>query len=434
VTSSADSSPQVYEIRISGHLDARWLAWFDGLTLTHDRDGTSVIRGVLVDQAALHGVLQKLRDTGLPLISVTHVDIHKEHVMATSANHPLTNNRPSTPEKAAPTIMKAAVYRRFGGPEVVQIETVATPRPGAGEILIQVKATTVSAADHRTRARDVPAGLILPSSLVLGFFRPRRPILGMDVAGVVVEVGDGVDEFAPGDEVLAMLGSRFGGHAEYAIARTSDAIALKPRAMGFDEAASLVFGGITAQAYLRQVTIGAGTTVLVNGASGAVGTAVVQLAKAAGAHVTGVSSSSNAAFVSALGADRMIDYATHDFAADGSRYDVIVDCVGNAPVGRVLGSLNPGGAVLLVAANLRSLVSAPRLARRHDITVIAGPGPYRAEDLAHVVDLAERGAVRPTIERTFPLKSIAAAHAFVDRGRKRGSVVVTVEHATAGAK
>jgi NADPH:quinone reductase-like Zn-dependent oxidoreductase len=256
----------------------------------------------------------------------------------------------------------------------------------------------------------------------------------MDVAGVVVEVGDGVDEFAPGDEVLAMLGSRFGGHAEYAIARPSDAIALKPRAMGFDEAASLVFGGITAQAYLRQVSIGAGTTVLVNGASGAVGTAVVQLAKAAGAHVTGVSSSGNAAFVSALGADRMIDYATHDFAADGSRYDVIVDCVGNAPVGRVLGSLNPGGAVLLVAANLRSLVSAPRLARRHDITVIAGPGPYRAEDLAHVVDLAERGAVRPTIERTFPLESIAAAHAFVDRGRKRGSVVVTVEHATAGAK
>jgi hypothetical protein len=138
VTSSADSSPQVYEIRISGHLDARWLAWFDGLTLTHDRDGTSVIRGVLVDQAALHGVLQKLRDTGLPLISVTHVDIHKEHVMATSANHPLTNNGPSTPEKAAPT-MKAAVYRRFGGPEVVQIEfararvlPAAAPDPGHG--------------------------------------------------------------------------------------------------------------------------------------------------------------------------------------------------------------------------------------------------------------------------------------------------------------
>jgi NADPH:quinone reductase-like Zn-dependent oxidoreductase len=330
-------------------------------------------------------------------------------------------------ETIAPTLtMKAAVYRRFGGPEVVEIQDVARPVPAADEILIRVRATTVSAADHRSRSRDVPAGLLIPSSLVLGIFRPRRSVLGMEAAGVVVAIGERVARFTPGDEVLAMLGSRFGGHAEYAILKSTDAIALKPRSMSFEDAASLIFGGITARGYLNQVSIGEGTTVLVNGASGAVGTAIVQLAKVAGAQVTGVSSKANQALVASLGADRTIDYATTDFAEDGSTYDVIVDCVGNAPVTRVLKSLNPRGAVLLVAGDLRSIISASRQARRHGITVITAPGPYLSEDLEAIAELAERGAFRPIIDRTFPLGQISAAHRFVDSGRKRGSVVVTV--------
>jgi NADPH:quinone reductase-like Zn-dependent oxidoreductase len=331
-----------------------------------------------------------------------------------------------TPTIAPATSMKAAVYRRFGGPEVVEIQDVARPVPAADEILIQVRATTVSAADYRSRSRDVPAGLLIPSSLVLGIFRPRRPVLGMDAAGVVAAVGENVDRFAPGDEVLAMLGSRFGGHAEYAILKSTDAIAVKPATMSFTDAASLIFGGITARCYLKQVAVGPRTTVLVNGASGAVGTAVVQLAKAAGAHVTGVSSKVNEPFVASLGADRTIDYGTTDFAQDGSSYDVIVDCVGNAPVSRVLTSLNPGGAILLVAGDLRSIISAPGQARRHGITVITGPGPYLSEDLDAVVQLAARGAFVPTIDRTFPFDQIGAAHRFVDSGRKRGSVVVSL--------
>ncbi len=322
--------------------------------------------------------------------------------------------------------MKAAVYRRFGGPEVVEIRDVARPEPAIGEILIRVAASTVSAADRRTRSRDIPAGLLVPSLLVLGFFRPRRPILGMDVAGVIVEVGERFEGLAPGDEVLAMLGSRFGGHAEYAIAAATDAIVAKPASMGFEDAVSLIFGGLTARSYLKQVTIGEGTTVLVNGASGAVGTAVVQLAKGSGAHVTGVSSQANHAMIASLGADRTVDYLSRDFAKDGSRYDVIVDCVGNAPVMRVHRALNPGGAVLLVAGDLRSIVTAAWQSRRHGITVITGPGPYRSEDLQFVVDLAERGAFRPTIDRTFPLDRISAAHRFVDSRRKRGSVVLSV--------
>jgi NADPH:quinone reductase-like Zn-dependent oxidoreductase len=200
----------------------------------------------------------------------------------------------------------------------------------------------------------------------------------------------------------------------------------KPAALGFEEAASIVFGGITARAYLKQVPELSGRTVLVNGASGAVGSAMVQLARAAGAHVTGVSSAANRELVAGLGAERTIDYAAHDFTADGSTYDVIVDCVGNAPLSRTHRAVNRGGAVLLVAADLRSLLTARRDARRHGVTVVTGPGPYRAEDLQHVLRLAEEGALRPTIDRVYPLDEIVAAHRYVDSGRKRGSVVLRV--------
>jgi NADPH:quinone reductase-like Zn-dependent oxidoreductase len=369
------------------------------MTLTDDDDGTTAVRGVVIDQAALHGMLQRLRDAGLPLVSIVEVD---------------------------PRVMRAAVSRRFGGPEVVELTEIARPVPAADELLIRVHAATVSAADHRARSRDVPAGLLIPSSLVLGVRHPRHSVLGMDAAGTVVAIGDRVTRFAPGDEVLAMLGSRFGGHAEYAIVTAADAVAAKPSSLGFDDAAALIFGGITARAYLRQAALEPGARVLVNGASGAVGTAAVQLAKAAGAQVTGVASAGNAALVSSLGADRTIDYETTDFAREGSRYDVIVECVGNAPVARVLGSLNPGGAVLLVAGDLRSLLAARGQARRHGITVVTGPGPYRSDDLEHVVALAAGGELRPVIDRTFPFEQISAAHRYVDTGRKRGSVVVSI--------
>ncbi|SBS71772.1 NAD(P)-dependent alcohol dehydrogenase [uncultured Microbacterium sp.] len=320
--------------------------------------------------------------------------------------------------------MRAAVYRRFGGPEVVRVEEVADLAPKRDELLVRIHATTVSAADHRSRSRDIPAGLLLPSSLVLGFFRPRRRVLGMDIAGVVESAGTDVTAFAPGDEVVAMLGSRFGGHAEYAIVKATDAVAHKPQDLTFGQAVSLVFGGITAQAYLNQTAVTAGTTVLVNGASGAVGTAVVQLASAVGAHVTAVSRGPNHELALRLGAQRTIDYRTHDFAADGTTYDVIVDCVGNAPARRVHQSVTRGGALLLVAADLRSLVRAKRDAQRYGITVVTGPGAYRAADLQHLMYLAQINDIAPVIDREFPFDAISEAHRYVDSGRKRGSVIV----------
>lgn len=322
--------------------------------------------------------------------------------------------------------MRAAVNRRFGAPDVVRIEDVPVPDVGDDDVLIRVHASTVSTADHRARTLDVPAGLWLPSVMTLGARRPRRPVLGMDAAGTVTAVGGRVTRFTVGDEVVAMLGARFGGHAEYAVVGQDEAVTAKPRTMGFEDAVTLVFGGITARAYLRQVDLAPGARVLVNGASGAVGTAMVQLAKHAGCHVTAVCSGPNADLVTRLGADRTIDYRVVDPATEATTYDVVVDCVGNAPFTRVQHLLAPGGALLLVVADLTGLLSAGWRTRRTGHRVVTSPGPYRAEDLAHLVRLAEAGHYRPVRETTVDLDDIQEAHRLADSGHKRGNVVVRI--------
>lgn len=322
--------------------------------------------------------------------------------------------------------MKAAVYRRFGAPGVVRIEELPKPSPRHGEVLVKVHASTLSAADHRARGRTVPPGLGVLAALGLGVFRPRKRVLGMDVAGIVESVGASVTAFTPGDEVIAMLGGRFGGHAEYVCLPQDGAITVKPRNMTFEEAVTLVFGGITARGFLNRAAIKPGDSVLVNGASGAVGTAAVQLAKQLGAQVTGVCSAVNSELVTSLGADRTIDYTTHDFAREGETYDVVVDCVGNAPFERVGASINPGGALLLVIADLRGILRASTHGRKSGKLVTASVGKYKAEDLAFLVDLAESGQYRPVIDSTYGLSDIVDAHRYVDTGRKKGNVIVRV--------
>lgn len=324
------------------------------------------------------------------------------------------------------TWMRAAVARRFGGPEVVQVEQVSKPAPKPDELLVRVHASTVSVADHRLRSRDLPDGLGFLIPVSLGVFRPRKRVLGMDVAGVVEAVGADVTGFAPGDEVIAMLGGSFGGHAEYVCVPVSKAIAPKPPSLSMEEAVALVFGGHTALAFLAHVDIVPGTEVLVNGASGAVGSAVVQLAKLRGARVTAVCSGANADLVRSLGADRVINYTAEDFAAAGEVYDVVVDCVGNAPFERVERSIKPGGALLLVVADLKGMRSAGRHSRRSGKLVTLKPGPVTSEDFAGFARLAETGAFRPVIDRTYDLDDIAEAHRYVDTGRKRGNVVLRI--------
>ncbi|HWU06716.1 MAG TPA: NAD(P)-dependent alcohol dehydrogenase [Streptomyces sp.] len=320
--------------------------------------------------------------------------------------------------------MRAAVYHRFGGPENVRVEETPRPTVGPDDVLIRVQTSTVSAADHRARSREVPRGLGLLAATGIGLLRPKRRVLGMDAAGIVEAVGTDVTRIAPGDEVIAMLGANFGGHAEYARVRQGDAIARKPRNMTFEDAVTLVFGGLTARGFLKQADLAPGAAVLVNGASGAVGTAAVQLAADAGAHVTGVCSAANLDLVTSLGAQRVIDYTTEDFTAEAATYDVIVDCVGNAPFARVRHLLRPRGALLLVITDLPGLLLAPVRSRRTGHLVTAEVGKSTAEDLAVLVDLAEAGHYRAVRDRTYDLADIAEAHRFVDTGRKRGNVVL----------
>lgn len=323
------------------------------------------------------------------------------------------------------TTMTAAVYRRFGPPEVVSLEQRPVPSPKVGEVLIRVHASTVSVADHRSRAKDIPAGLGVLAAIGIGLWRPSRPVLGMDAAGIVEAVGAGVTRFACGDRVIALL-SAAGGHAEYVCVPADGAIVRAPANLSLEEAVTLVFGGITAQGFLSKVPVGAGTTVLVNGASGAVGTAVIQLAAQLGAHVTAVTSGPNTDLVTLLGADRVIDYTREGLTADGQTYDVIVDCVGNAAFDQVEASINPGGALLLVICDLRGMLRARGQSRRSGKVVTWNVGKPGAAELAYLVGLAESGRYQPVIDSAYDLADIVEAHRYVDTGRKRGNVVLRV--------
>ncbi|MGR0319732.1 NAD(P)-dependent alcohol dehydrogenase [Agromyces sp. ZXT2-3] len=324
--------------------------------------------------------------------------------------------------------MRAAVLERFGGPEVVGVAERPVPVPGDDELLVRVHASTVSIADHRLRTREVPRGLGLVVGPAIGFRRPKHPVLGMEAAGVVEAVGHRVTRFAPGDEVVVMRGARFGCHAEFVTVPEDGEVARKPTDLSFEEAAAVLFGGHTALRYLDLVDVGPGTEVLVNGASGAVGTAVVQLAARRGARVTAVTSGRNAELVRSLGAAHVIDYTHEDFAAPGGepRYDVVVECVGNAPFGRVGRLIRPGGALLLVISDLAGMIGAALRPRRRGILVNQAGGPMGAEGMTRLTALAEAGDLRPVIDRTYDLDDIAEAHRYVDTGRKRGSVVVRI--------
>jgi NADPH:quinone reductase-like Zn-dependent oxidoreductase len=327
--------------------------------------------------------------------------------------------------------MRAAVYRRFGGPDVVRVEQMPKPSPRSDEVLVKVDATTVSAADYRSRTKDVPKGVKFLSSLTLGFLTPRIRVLGMDISGVVEAVGTDVSRFQPGDEVIAMLGGRFGGHAEYVAVSQHGAITRKPRNLTFEEAVALVFGGITARAFLDQATLTPGAVVLVNGASGAVGSAAVQLAHLAGAQVTAVTSGGNADLVRSLGADRVIDYTKADFTVEASGYDIVVDCVGNVPFQRLEPLIKPGGALLSVISDLRGVVAARRRSRRTGKRVTAGNVDFTSAQLDRVAELAAASLFRPVLDRIFDLSDISDAHRYVDTGRKKGNVVVRVATAPA---
>lgn len=323
--------------------------------------------------------------------------------------------------------MKAVTYANYGGPEVVSITQVATPEPGAHEVLIRVRAATVSSGDWRARSLTLPKGFGLLGRAIFGFFKPRQPILGTELSGVVEAVGTKVTRFKVGDAVFAYPSAKMGAHAEYAVLAEDGLIARKPENLSFEQAAALSFGGTTALDFLKNKgQLKTGERVLIVGASGSVGSAAVVLAKHFGAHVTGVCSGANAGLVKDLGADAVIDYTKADFADTGIGYDIILNCNGNVSFAQCERALNEGGRLLLVLGSFRQLVGLERPKKASSKRLIAGVAKVRREDMAFLADLARQGVFIPLIDRSYPMDHAREAHAYVGTGRKRGNVVLTM--------
>ena len=324
--------------------------------------------------------------------------------------------------------MKAVVYERYGPPDVLELKEIAKPIPKDNEVLIRTHATTVTSGDCRVRSLHMPVGFGLIARLVLGVSRPRQPILGSELAGKVESVGKDVTKFKVGDEVFAFTGARLGCHAEYKCMPEDGPVVLKPANLTFDEAAAMSSGGTTALDFFRRGKLQSGEKVVVNGASGGVGTAAVQLAKHFGADVTGICSTANIELVRSLGATHVIDYTKQDFTENGVTYDIIVDTAGTAPFSRSKDSLKEGGRLLLVLSRLPDILQMPWVSMTSSKKVIAGPAAWRAEDLRFLAELAQAGAFRPVIDRRYPFEQIAEAHRYVDSGRKKGNVIITLGH------
>lgn len=302
--------------------------------------------------------------------------------------------------------MKAIVASKFGTADVLQLQEVEKPAPKDLEILVKVHATTVTAGDIRMRSLNVPPAFWLPARLTLGFTKPKHPIYGMELAGVVEAVGKDVTRFKAGDPVFAStLAEHFGGHAEYKCLPEDALVLPKPRNTTYEEAAAIPIGAPTALRLLRKGKIQRGQKVLIYGASGSVGTYAVQLARHFGAQVSAVTSTENVEMVKSLGASLVIDYTQEDYSTRGERYDAIFDTVAKSPKSQYARALAPNGVYESVA----------KLNTKQSM-----------EELTTIKALVEAGEIRAVIDRCYPLEAIAAAHRYVETGRKAGNVVIQV--------
>jgi len=302
--------------------------------------------------------------------------------------------------------MKAIVCTSYGSADVLKLMDVERPIPGDNEVLVKIRATSVTSGDTRVRRFISPLLLWIPMRLFLGISKPRNAILGVEFAGEVEAVGRQVKRFKKGDQVYALNGMRFGAHAEYISMPENGNIALKPKNTTYEEAAAIPFGGTTALHFFRKAKIKSGQNVLIYGASGSVGSSAIQLAKAMGAEVTAVCSGTNFELVQRLGASRVIDYTKGDFAQRGERYDVIFDAVGKTSRAVCKQVLKPDGVFVTVNGQ--------------------GMAKVTPEDLIYLKALTEEGKLQAVIDRRYPLEQIPDAHRYVEQGHKKGNVIITV--------
>jgi NADPH:quinone reductase-like Zn-dependent oxidoreductase len=313
--------------------------------------------------------------------------------------------------------MKAFIYEKYGSPETLRMAEVDKPAPDADEVLVRVLAISVNPADwHSMRGKP------LFSRATLGWPRPKHRILGVDIAGQVEAVGSGVTRFKPGDEVYAnLLHHGYGGFAEY-VSAPADVVSLKPANLSFEEAAAVPMAAVTALQGLRHHgEIQLGQKVLINGASGGIGTFAVQIAKSSGAEVTGVTSTRNIDLVRSLGADHVVDYTTTDVARSGRRYDLILDTVGNLAVPDLRRALARGGKAAAVGFTSVPKLIGVSLRGGKDIAMVTAR--VATQDLKFLSELIEAGKVRPTIDRRYPFAEIPTAIAYLEQGHARGKVV-----------
>ncbi|HDX9712494.1 TPA: NAD(P)-dependent alcohol dehydrogenase [Bacillus cereus] len=302
--------------------------------------------------------------------------------------------------------MKAIICTKYGPPNVLQLQNVEKPKPKKNEVLVKIHATSVSTGDCRIRGFNSPLLFWLPMRIILGFRKPRKPILGVELSGEIEDIGTDVTQFKKGDQVFALTELNLGGYAEYTCVHESGLIALKPTNVTYEEAAVIPFGGTSALHFLRKGQIKKGQRVLIYGASGSVGTAAVQLAKYFGATVTAICSSSNLDLVTALGADNVIDYMKEDFTKRGEHYDIIFDAVGKYKKSLCTDALMPNGKYVSVNGMMAKVSK---------------------EDMNLLKQLAETEKLKPVIDRTYRLEEIAEAHIYVEKGHKKGNVSITLK-------
>ncbi len=320
--------------------------------------------------------------------------------------------------------MKAIAWTKYGEPEVLIPREFERPTPKNNEVLIKICTSSVTSGDARLRAFKIPIGFWLPTRIVFGLTKPRKQIAGMELSGEIEQIGKDVTLFKKGDTVYGTAGMKFGANAEYICLSENAALVRKPENVSHEQAVACIFGGLTALHFLKdKVNVQKGQKVLINGASGAVGTASIQLANYLDAEVTGVCSTSNIEFIKSLGAEKAIDYTQEDFCKNNQAYDVILDTVGNLSLSRCRDSLSESGKLILINSDL--LTNIVSLIQSKVICGVAGESKGALDFLRKLI---EAGNMNPVIDRTYRLEQTPEAHRYVDTGRKKGNVVITVTH------